>query len=98
MVRRGAHERLSVEPGVEGFGEAAAADALAWIPATRPDILELIGEGLTNRRTGDRLHLAEKTIKNYVSILLSGPGVQHLAGPALMPPRAGGEKRSNENL
>lgn len=33
--------------------------------------LELIGEGMTNRQIGDRLHLAEKTVKNYVSNMLS---------------------------
>lgn len=39
-------------------------------------ILELIGEGLTNRQIGDRLHLAEKTIKNYVSSLLAKLGME----------------------
>ncbi|MFE1289533.1 response regulator [Streptomyces sp. NPDC058751] len=39
-------------------------------------ILDLIGEGLTNRQIGERLHLAEKTIKNYVSSLLSKLGMQ----------------------
>jgi two-component system response regulator DevR len=34
-------------------------------------VLELIAEGLTNRQIGDRLELAEKTVKNYVSGLLS---------------------------
>ena len=34
-------------------------------------ILELIGEGMTNRQIGKELHLAEKTIKNYVSGLLA---------------------------
>jgi DNA-binding NarL/FixJ family response regulator len=33
-------------------------------------ILELIGEGLTNRQIGIRLHLAEKTVKNNVTALL----------------------------
>ena len=34
-------------------------------------ILELIAEGLTNREIGGELHLAEKTVKNYVSNLLA---------------------------
>lgn len=33
--------------------------------------LELIGEGLTDRQIGERMHLAEKTVKNYVSNMLS---------------------------
>ncbi len=38
-------------------------------------ILELIGEGLTNRQIADRLYLAEKTVKNYVSNLLAKLGM-----------------------
>jgi len=34
-------------------------------------ILELIGEGMTNRQIGESMHLAEKTVKNYVSNMLS---------------------------
>lgn len=39
-------------------------------------ILDLIGEGLTNRQIGERLHLAEKTVKNYVSSLLAKMGME----------------------
>ncbi|WP_436737829.1 response regulator [Streptomyces sp. BBFR102] len=39
-------------------------------------ILDLIGEGLTNRAIGERLHLAEKTVKNYVSALLAKLGME----------------------
>jgi two-component system, NarL family, response regulator DevR len=35
------------------------------------EILDLIADGLTNRQIGERLSLAEKTVKNYVSALLS---------------------------
>ncbi|MET7488970.1 response regulator transcription factor [Streptomyces sp. NPDC005538] len=45
-------------------------------------ILDLIGEGLTNRAIGERLHLAEKTIKNYVSSLLSKLGMERRAQAA----------------
>lgn len=40
-------------------------------------ILRLIGEGLTNRAIGERLHLEEKAIKNHVSGLLSKLGMDH---------------------
>jgi two-component system, NarL family, response regulator DevR len=36
----------------------------------------LIADGLTNRQIGDRLFLAEKTVKNYVSGLLAKLGMQ----------------------
>ena len=39
-------------------------------------ILALIAEGLTNRQIANEMHLAEKTIKNYVSNLLSKLGME----------------------
>ena len=39
-------------------------------------IFELIGEGLTNRQIAERVHLAEKTVKNYVSNLLMKLGME----------------------
>lgn len=39
-------------------------------------ILDLIGEGLTNRQIGERLHLAEQTVKNYVSRLMGKLGFE----------------------
>ncbi|MBX3100242.1 MAG: response regulator transcription factor [Salinibacterium sp.] len=39
-------------------------------------VLELIAEGLTNRQIGERLELAEKTVKNYVSGLLGKLGME----------------------
>ena len=38
-------------------------------------ILELIGEGLTNRQIAERMYLAEKTVKNYVSSMLAKLGL-----------------------
>jgi DNA-binding NarL/FixJ family response regulator len=40
------------------------------------EILELIGEGLTNRQIGGRMFLAEKTVKNYVSALFAKLGME----------------------
>ena len=40
------------------------------------EILELITEGCTNRQIGERLYLAEKTVKNYVSSLLTKLGME----------------------
>ncbi|MEU2258947.1 response regulator transcription factor [Streptomyces sp. NPDC019645] len=51
-------------------------DKLASLTDQERRILDLIGEGLTNRAIGERLHLAEKTIKNYVSSLLSKLGME----------------------
>ncbi|MCO8307972.1 response regulator transcription factor, partial [Streptomyces sp. RKCA744] len=51
-------------------------DRLAALTEQERRILLLIGEGLTNRAIGERLHLAEKTVKNYVSSLLSKLGME----------------------
>jgi DNA-binding NarL/FixJ family response regulator len=46
-------------------------DPLAALSTQERQILELIGEGLTNRQIGERMFLAEKTVKNYVSNLFA---------------------------
>jgi two-component system, NarL family, response regulator DevR len=50
-------------------------DELARLTAQERKILELISEGLTNRQIGEQMFLAEKTVKNYVSNLLSKLGM-----------------------
>jgi DNA-binding NarL/FixJ family response regulator len=60
---------------LRGGGERRE-DRLADLTDQERRILDLIGEGLTNRQIGDRLHLAEKTVKNYVSSLLAKLGMQ----------------------
>src|SRR5699024_8397678 len=52
-------------------GAQAEPDPLAELTPQERQILDLIGEGMTNRQIGERLYLAEKTVKNYVSALLS---------------------------
>jgi two-component system response regulator DevR len=49
---------------------------LASLTDREREILSLIADGLTNRQIGDRLFLAEKTVKNYVSGLLAKLGMQ----------------------
>jgi len=56
--------------------EKQADDRLAALNAQERRILDLIAEGLTNRQIGERLFLAEKTVKNNVSSLLSKLGMQ----------------------
>ena len=46
-------------------------ERLARLSGQEERILTLIAEGWTNRQIGDELHLAEKTVKNYVSSILS---------------------------
>ena len=50
-------------------------------------ILDLIAEGLTNRQIGERMFLAEKTVKNYVSNLLAKLGMERRTQAAVFATR-----------
>jgi two-component system NarL family response regulator/two-component system response regulator DevR len=52
-------------------------------------VLEHIGEGLTNRQISTRMFLAEKTVKNYVSSLLSKLGLERRTQAAALAVRLG---------
>jgi DNA-binding NarL/FixJ family response regulator len=56
--------------------QAVRRDPLAELTGQEKRILELIGEGLTNRQIGERMFLAEKTVKNYVSALFAKLGME----------------------
>lgn len=56
--------------------QANVKDPLQDLTDREREILELIGEGLSNREIGQRMFLAEKTVKNYVSNLLAKLGMQ----------------------
>jgi two-component system, NarL family, response regulator DevR len=57
--------------------EGPASDpALNQLTQQERRILALIAEGMTNRQIGERLFLAEKTVKNYVSSLLAKLGME----------------------
>ena len=60
----------------EHAAAAAAADPVAALSDQEKRVLELIGEGLTNRQIAERMFLAEKTVKNYVSALLTKLGMR----------------------
>jgi two-component system response regulator DevR len=49
---------------------------LASLTQREREVLDLISEGLTNRQIGERMFLAEKTVKNYVSSLLGKLGME----------------------
>lgn len=55
---------------------AISVDPVAALSEQERRVLELIGEGLTNRQIAQRMFLAEKTVKNYVSSLLGKLGMQ----------------------
>ena len=66
-------------------------DPLAGLTEQERRILELIGEGLTNRQIGERMFLAEKTVKNYVSTLFAKLGMERRTQAAAYAARVFGE-------
>jgi DNA-binding NarL/FixJ family response regulator len=100
----GAGELVRVIRSVHA-GEVYVAPALAWgmlrelrSPRTSPydeltererEVLELVAEGLSNQEIGDRLGLAEKTIKHYMTNILGKLQVRSRVEAALLVVREG---------
>lgn len=57
---------------------------LASLSGRERQILSLIADGLTNRQIGEELTLAEKTVKNYVSSVLSKLGLERRTQAAIL--------------
>ena len=74
----------------------AKADPLAGLTPQERRILELIGEGLTNRQIGERLFLAEKTVKNYISAMFAKLGMERRTQAAAYATRVFGEEHGTE--
>jgi DNA-binding NarL/FixJ family response regulator len=62
-------------------------EELAGLTDQQLRILSLLAEGLTNKEIGDRLYLAEKTVKNHVTRILAMLGVQRRTQAALLASR-----------
>ena len=62
-------------------------ERLARLTNQERRILALIAEGLTNRQIGAEMHLAEKTVKNYVSNLLAKLGMERRTQAAVFAAR-----------
>ena len=60
------------------------APELAGLTEQELKLLALIAEGLTNRQIGERMFLAEKTVKNYVSSILAKLGLERRTQAAVL--------------
>lgn len=92
-VRRVAAGQSMLDPAVTSRVLARLRNGPAKDPLTQhltpkeEQILELVGQGLTNRQIAERLSLAEKTVKNYVSNLLGKLGVESRTQAAVLAAR-----------
>ncbi|RSS56991.1 response regulator transcription factor [Streptomyces sp. WAC01280] len=59
-------------------------ERLAVLSDRERSVLDLIGEGLTNRQIAKRLYLSEKTVKNHISRLLGKLGVERRVQAAVI--------------
>ena len=59
-------------------------DPFAKLTPQERKILELVGEGLSNREIADRTVLAEQTVKNHVSRLLKKLGLDRRSQAAVL--------------
>ncbi|WP_406277203.1 response regulator transcription factor [Nocardia sp. NBC_00881] len=68
---------------------------LASLTDQERTLLALLGEGLTNRQIAGRMYLAEKTVKNYVSRLLTKLGVERRTQAAVLASKLNRPDRSD---
>jgi DNA-binding NarL/FixJ family response regulator len=71
-------------------------ERVARLSAQERTILDLIADGLTNRQIASELNLAEKTVKNYVSNLLSKMGMERRTQAAVYAARLGNQPGRGE--
>src|SRR6476661_7323764 len=101
-IRRVASGQSLLDPNVtarvlERLRKGPAEDErLARLTDQERKILDLIAEGLTNRQIGERMFLAEKTVKNYVSNLLAKLGMERRTEAAVFAARLERPKRTEE--
>ena len=68
---------------------AAPQDPLEELTERESEILKLVGQGLTNREIGERIHLSEKTIKHYITNILEKLHVRSRVEAAMLVARGG---------
>ncbi|AUS78692.1 DNA-binding response regulator [Actinoalloteichus sp. AHMU CJ021] len=69
-------DSVTTERVLERIRREQTPEELAALTEQERRVLDLIGEGLTNRQIAQRLFLAEKTVKNYVTSVLAKLGMQ----------------------
>lgn len=101
-IHRVAKGESLLDPSVTGRvlarirGDAVSGDSEDGVEQLTPQerrIIGLVAEGLTNRQIGEKVHLAEKTVKNYVSNILMKLDLSRRAEVAAFMAR---RKRSND--
>ena len=84
-IRQVAAGNALLDPSVTGQVMERLRDGppTSSLTAQEEKLLDLLAEGLTNREIAERMHLAEKTVRNYVSNLFAKLGMKHRTQAAL---------------
>lgn len=101
-IRRVAAGESLIDPAVtarvvDRLRQRDGTDELAMLTPQERKILDLIAEGHTNRQIGEQMYLAEKTVKNYVSNMLSKLGMSRRTEAAAYAARLA-ERRAHSRL
>lgn len=78
------------------FSRPRVPNSISTLTARETDVLELLSQGLTNREIGERLHLAEKTVKHHMTVILQKLHVRTRTEAALMAVQHGVTGRSEK--
>jgi DNA-binding NarL/FixJ family response regulator len=76
LISAAVTERIRAKLAAPEATRSTGASAGPELTLRERQVLDLIADGLTNRQIGERLGLAEKTVKNYVSELLAKLGME----------------------
>lgn len=92
VVRAAAHGEVYVSPSLAAgimvaLTRGRPADPLEELTEREREVLHLVAEGLTNREIGERIHLAEKTVKHYMTNILGKLHVRSRVEAALLAAR-----------
>ena len=103
-VRRVAAGQSLLDPAMTGRvlerlrDEQREDERLATLTDQERRILELLAEGLTNRQIGERMYLAEKTVKNYVSNVLMKLGMERRTEAAVYAARQADRRKRHMGI
>ncbi len=79
------------------FSRPRPPDAFDALTTRETEVLELLSRALTNREIGERLHLAEKTVKHYMTVILQKLHVRTRTEAALLAVQRGVPGRADRH-
>jgi two-component system, NarL family, response regulator DevR len=89
-IRQVAMGRSLIDPSViarvmdQVRTSSSSDDKVGGLTPREREVLDLMTDGLTNRRIGEQMFLSEKTVKNYVSSILGKLGIERRAQAAVV--------------